>query len=169
MLIAGHSFDAAVIDVDGGDAAFDVLLQLSEAEEPCRSVVVGSDLDRTLMREVFLVGSMACLSKPVSAPVLATAVQQACDATLVMRKCLRSANVEAIASLDRRAVDTSMLTPREREILKLLLEGGTTQRMSEQLAVTPRTVKFHVSNLLRKLGVGSRLSLLAKIRRADAW
>lgn len=164
-----EAYDAAVLDVDVGDAAFDVVLQLAEAEQPCRCVVLGSNLDRTMVREVFFGGVMACLRKPVAPSVLAGVLQQACDATMVMRQCIASANPGELASLDRRAVDTSTLTKREREILQLLLEGATTQTMADELAVTPRTVKFHVSNLLRKLGAGSRLSLLAKIRRADAW
>lgn len=164
-----HEFDAALIDVDIGLDAFDLVLRLGEAEDPCRSVVVGTDLPRAMVREALLAGVLAALRKPVSDAVLAGALQQACDATLVMRQCLRSADARGIATLDRRAVDTSMLTKREREILQHLLEGGTTPTMARALSISPRTIKFHVSNMLRKMGVRSRLSLLAKIRRADAW
>ena len=163
-----RSVEAVVIDADVGDEAFDVLLQLGEAHEPCRAVVIGSTIGRAMVREIFLAGGVACLRKPTSAPALIRAVLQACDATLMMRECMSSAGIESMPAA-RRAIDTSSLTPREHEILQLLLEGRTTPSMAAALDVRPRTVKFHVSNLLRKLGAGSRLSLLAKLRRADAW
>jgi len=162
------AFEAVVIDADVGDEAFDVLLQLSEAVEPCRAVVIGSTIGQAMVREIFLAGGVACLRKPTSGSALFRAVLQACDATLMMRECMSSAGVESMP-VARRAIDTSSLTPREHEILQLLMDGRTTPGMAEALDVRPRTVKFHVSNLLRKLGAGSRLSLLAKLRRADAW
>ncbi len=48
------------------------------------------------------------------------------------------------------------LTPRERETLGLLVEGLTNREIARALDVTPRTVKFHVSALLSKLGVDNR-------------
>ena len=159
-------FCAAVIDVDVGDAAFDTVLQLNEAEQPCRSVVIGSNIDRGIVREAFFVGVQACLRKPVDAQVLTAEVLRTRDATRVMRRCIEMAGGDGGSVAPRSAIDTSILTTREREILQMLLEGRTTRRMAENLDVSPRTVKFHVSNLLRKLGAGSRLSLMAKIHNS---
>lgn len=165
-----QSFDAAIIDVDAGDAAYDTVLQLSEAAEPCRSVVVGSQIDEASVREAFLVGVVACLRKPVETHVLGAAVRQAIDGTVVMRGCIHAADAESgqVPALVTTAVDLSSLTRREQEILDLLLEGRSTRKMAEHLSVTERTIKFHVSNLLRKLGASSRISLLAKLRRQRA-
>ena len=48
------------------------------------------------------------------------------------------------------------LTDRELEILKLLAQGYTNGRIARELWVTEQTVKFHLSNTYRKLGVGNR-------------
>ena len=48
------------------------------------------------------------------------------------------------------------LTVRELEVLRLLAKGHSNSRIGEQLFISPTTVKFHVSNLLRKLGVSRR-------------
>src|SRR5581483_7086530 len=48
------------------------------------------------------------------------------------------------------------LTPREREVLELLVEGRTNREIAGRLVVTERTAKFHVASILEKLGVPNR-------------
>lgn len=54
----------------------------------------------------------------------------------------------------------SDLTPRESEILELLTTGATNQDIAAQLAVSCHTVKTHVYNLFKKVGVGNRVQLV---------
>ena len=49
-----------------------------------------------------------------------------------------------------------MLTRREREILALATEGKSNAAIARELWVTEQTVKFHLSNIYRKLGVPNR-------------
>lgn len=58
------------------------------------------------------------------------------------------------------------LTSREREIYELLAEGLTNQQIGKRLFITERTVKYHVSNVLRKLNVASRTEAVIKYIRA---
>jgi DNA-binding NarL/FixJ family response regulator len=57
-------------------------------------------------------------------------------------------------SVGRTALD--LLTQREREVLMLLLDGVSTAGMAERLHVSVNTVRSHVRNILRKLGVRHR-------------
>ena len=52
------------------------------------------------------------------------------------------------------------LTPREREIFKLLAEDYSTQEIAEMLVITPKTVEGHKTNLMTKLGVHNRVELV---------
>ena len=52
------------------------------------------------------------------------------------------------------------LTDREREILKLLAEGHTTQEIAEMLTVSPKTVEGHRTNLMAKLDIHNRIDLV---------
>lgn len=52
--------------------------------------------------------------------------------------------------------DTGLLTRREREILAMVAEGGSNSELGRQLWVTEQTVKFHLSNIYRKLEVSNR-------------
>jgi two-component system nitrate/nitrite response regulator NarL len=53
------------------------------------------------------------------------------------------------------------LTPRETQVLGLLAAGQSTRQMAQDLGVSPVTVRTHVENILRKLGVHSRLEAVA--------
>jgi len=53
-----------------------------------------------------------------------------------------------------------LLTGREREILKLLAEGRTTQEIADMLAISPKTVEGHKTNLMAKLDLHNRVDLV---------
>jgi len=52
------------------------------------------------------------------------------------------------------------LTDREREMLKLLADGHTTQEIADMLAVSPKTVEGHKTNLMAKLDIHNRAELV---------
>jgi DNA-binding NarL/FixJ family response regulator len=54
-----------------------------------------------------------------------------------------------------------MPTPREREILISLAQGMSGAQIAAALSISPRTVRTHISNLLEKLGVHSRLEAVS--------
>ncbi|HYG60130.1 MAG TPA: helix-turn-helix transcriptional regulator, partial [Symbiobacteriaceae bacterium] len=55
------------------------------------------------------------------------------------------------------------LTPAERQVYAMLLRGASDAEIAAELVVTKHTVKFHVRNVLRKLGVANRKELLSRI------
>jgi len=59
------------------------------------------------------------------------------------------------------------LSPREREILGLILAGKSNRDMEESLFISYHTVKNHVSNIYRKLGVKTRFELLHLVAKSD--
>ncbi len=52
------------------------------------------------------------------------------------------------------------LTERERDVLKLLAEGYSTQEIADILVITPKTVEGHKTNLMAKLGIHNRIELV---------
>ncbi|WP_258403357.1 response regulator transcription factor, partial [Burkholderia multivorans] len=55
----------------------------------------------------------------------------------------------------------SSLTAREREISRLLAQGRSNQEIAAELFVAPATVRYHVSNVLRKLELSRRSQVAA--------
>jgi DNA-binding NarL/FixJ family response regulator len=64
------------------------------------------------------------------------------------------------ALLDRQLLAGQSLTAREGQVLQLLFRHLTNKEIAHQLNIKERTAKFHVSNLLRKLGLENRRNLL---------
>ncbi len=52
------------------------------------------------------------------------------------------------------------LTPREREVLRLIAHGNHTKRVAERLGISPKTVLVHRQNMMKKLGVDSLAGLV---------
>ncbi len=61
--------------------------------------------------------------------------------------------------------EESVLTPREHEVLALLARGLRNQDIADELVISIRTVKVHVSNILDKLGARNRTEAVAEARR----
>ncbi len=61
-------------------------------------------------------------------------------------------------------IDAVTLSPREREVLRLVASGARNRDIAKKLSISDNTVKFHVSNLLRKAGARSRAELAAQAR-----
>ena len=53
-----------------------------------------------------------------------------------------------------------LLTDREREILKLVVEGYKTQQIAEMLTIAPKTVEGHKTGLMNKLGIHTTIDLV---------
>lgn len=61
------------------------------------------------------------------------------------------------ALIKARLFDENRLTSRESEILQLVADGLSTTEIAKQLFISPRTVHYHISNIMNKLNVSSRL------------
>ena len=68
----------------------------------------------------------------------------------------------------RAAPEAVPLTPRQLEVLKLISRGYSNEEIAEQLDVRPNTVKFHISEIFRRLGVRNRIEAIAHVDRDGA-
>ncbi|MEX2011060.1 MAG: response regulator transcription factor [Chloroflexota bacterium] len=69
---------------------------------------------------------------------------------------------------DRRPTEVVTLTPRERSVVTLLLDGQTNDEIASGLGITTRTVEAHLSRLFERLGIGSRTELATRALR-EGW
>jgi DNA-binding CsgD family transcriptional regulator/tetratricopeptide (TPR) repeat protein len=83
----------------------------------------------------------------------------------VSRRTRVSIDAPTRVALDGSSVDRLGLTAREAEVLMLVAAGRTNRQIGEELFVSDKTASVHVSNILRKLGVNSRVDAAAVAQR----
>jgi DNA-binding NarL/FixJ family response regulator len=67
--------------------------------------------------------------------------------------------------IDEHSAEALGLTPREAEVLALVAVGRTNRQIGQELYVSDKTASVHVSNILRKLGVSTRVDAAAVAQR----
>lgn len=123
-----------------------------------RVIALTSFGDKELVREALAAGALSYLLKNVSAEDLAEAIRAACSG----RSTLAAEAVQAlIQPAQTEPAAGENLTPREREVLALMVKGLTNPEIAERLVVSRATAKAHVSNVLAKLGVSNRAEAVA--------
>jgi NarL family two-component system response regulator LiaR len=103
-------------------------------------------------------GASGYLLKNVSAEELVAAIRRV---TVGQPSLSPEAAQVLIQKVNEPPLPGQDMTEREREILALMVEGLANNEIAERLTVSQSTVKFHVSNILSKLGVAGRTEAVA--------
>jgi len=106
-----------------------------------------------LVKKALEAGAIAYLLKNVSGEELVRAIRAAHAGRATLSPEAAQALVENANQPPTPGLD---LTEREHGVLALMIEGLNNKQIAERLIVSPSTIKFHVSNILSKLGVASR-------------
>jgi DNA-binding NarL/FixJ family response regulator len=145
LLVTGIKMAAG--EVDGL-----TLLRMARERLPgLKAIVLSMYDDAQHIDAAFAAGAGAYVLKTAHPDDLTSAVRQAFQHSIYLAGHRPAATVSAPP-----ADDSSGLTRRELEILQLVAEGHSNAQLARMLWVTEQTVKFHLSNIYRKLGVANR-------------
>ena len=182
VLAADSDFDLVLLDLSLGDAdGFDLLVEL-RTRYPALPVVVVSASDRSddVIRAIDL-GAMGYVPKRSSADTLHEALRTVLSGGIYVPAMAVTPEVPAfagsrsgefafgggrapaeIASAQAAALK---LTPRQTEVLNLLLQGQSNKLIARALNLSVETVKDHVAAVLRALNVSSRTQAVLAVSR----
>jgi DNA-binding NarL/FixJ family response regulator len=149
-LIARHAPDMVLMDVRmpgmDGLSALDVI---RERHPDVKVVLISAEDDRQQIERALSRGASGFLLKSINPADVPSALRQAFEGTSF--SVLGSG-----ASVDERVTRDAGLTERELTMLKAVARGLSNKQIGQELWVTEQTVKFHLSNVYRKLGVNNR-------------
>jgi NarL family two-component system response regulator LiaR len=121
-------------------------------------IALTSFKEKEMVEGALKAGAMSYLLKNVSASELVTAIR---GAVAGQARLSPEAAQVLIQDIKEPSSPTYELTDREKEILVLMVDGLPNTSIADKLIVSQSTVKFHVSNILSKLGVTSRTEAVA--------
>jgi DNA-binding NarL/FixJ family response regulator len=143
----------------------DLVMPGAGGVEAIRRLRVGEDAPRVLVLTSFAgdeqvlpalrAGASGYLLKDVAPADLEAAIRTVHDGHAHLDPQVATTVVGAVAG-GRQPAQVAELTPREREVLRLLARGLSNRELARALSVTEKTVKTHVSSILAKLGVADR-------------
>jgi two-component system response regulator NreC len=119
--------------------------------------------DKEYVFPVIEAGASGFISKAAASSELASGIRSIYQGDSYLSPSVAKLLMEAYqgTSGERASQDPySRLTERERDILKLLAEGYSTQEIADMLVITPKTVEGHKTNLMAKLGIHNRIDLV---------
>ena len=164
-LAEGLTPDVLLLDMEmPGVTGVEVARRLRAAGSPVRVLALSAYDDEQYIFGLLEAGAAGYLLKDEAREGLVAAVRGVARGE--MGWLSRPVAEKVMRRVGKGTEEVCPLTGRELDVLRLLAQGWTNARIAEELGVSERTVKFHMENLLGKLGVDSRTEAVVEgIRR----
>ena len=143
----------------------EVLPEIREKNQKTKALMLTANKDEATIFKALKGGAKGYLSKDVSISNLIKAIQAVQKGELwIERKLMaRFLEVEAILDSSRKGQAGKLkkvITPREKEVLRLLTTGSTNKEIAKALFISEKTVKSHLNSIFKKLNVTRRLQAI---------
>jgi len=163
--IDGSEVDLGVIDLTLPDGeGTELIEELREANPHFAALVLTASLDRAEHARAVEAGAAGVLHKSADVDAILDATRRLGEGETLLSEddlvaLLRLAGQNRDEDEEAR-VSIEQITPREREVLKMLAEGLSNKEIAAKLHMSVDTERTHMMNILNKLGVHSRLQAL---------
>lgn len=168
-LVAERSPDILILDrgLPDGDG-IEAIPRLLRAGNNLHIVVLTAHVDPDAMARAASLGCAGFLRKESGIDTILAAIQTAAEGGMVVDPQLFAALAEASATKETDRTDslTELLTPREREVLALLVKGLDSKTIAVNLGLKLSTTRSYLKTIFAKLGVHTRLEAVLKAVRA---
>ena len=156
-----HQPDLLVIDISLPDrSGLELINEVKNSSLDVKIVILTAGMDEKQTIDALRFGVKGVVLKKMPSHLLVQCLQKVADGGLWLEKesighafekmLQREAGMRRIATI---------LTPRETEVMRQVAGGLSNQQIAEKLIVTEGTVKIHVHNIYRKLGINNRVDL----------
>ena len=137
----------------------DVLRRLKDLGVKSKIIMLTIHKDREYLLEAMKIGADGYVLKDSDAEGLMRAIRDVKSGKTYIQPSIASLLVEDVNNIDANGDSAKIdaLTKREYEVLTLIAEGLSNKEIADKLYISEKTVKNHVSNILKKLDVNDRI------------
>lgn len=158
--------EVAVLDADLPNCEGVRAARLIRERVPgCRVVLLAAEEEQDTLADAINAGVNAYLTKASPLADLVDAIRAVHRGDTLVPARMLGGLLDRLVNRRREQSDAvrriGRLTPREREVLALLAQGGDNDSIARDLVISPQTARTHIQNVLVKLGVHSRLEAAA--------
>ena len=144
--------DITMPDINGIDAAREINLALPEI----KIIALSMHSDRRFIIEMLDAGASGYLLKDCAMEELTHAIQSVISDEVYVSPAIANLVIKDLSEkLEATSSNTSLLSPKEQTVLRLLAEGMNAKNIALQLHVSVKTVETHRQHIMEKLGIHS--------------
>jgi DNA-binding NarL/FixJ family response regulator len=158
VLSSRHN-ELVLMTADRGSLLSSVMATLKTVRPDIRILVTGpGNRTEDILRAV-MAGAKGYVAQEAPSEVLKNAIRELHAGSVWIPRRVVAAFIERATARRLPPSTAPSISPREREVLRLVISGCSNREIARDLGVTEPTVKAHVAQLLRKLGVPNRTAL----------
>ncbi|GAL85503.1 two component LuxR family transcriptional regulator [Sporocytophaga myxococcoides] len=158
-----HTIEHDVILTDitmPGQGGLDAMEQLKKENPYFKFIVLTMHEEREYVLRAIKIGAQGYLLKNIENAELAKAIKTVYDGGKYFSPFVVNLLAENYGKPE--ALETSEVTPREKEVLQFVAKGFSTKQIADELGISIRTVESHRINMLKKLRVSNSAELIKK-------
>ena len=153
--------DIILLGNQRGQKLFDDIVKLKALHPDAQIIAIGSGMHDETVLGALACGAKGYVDEAASAGEFISAVRAVNRGSVWVTRKLLSIFVERVSGAVRSPSSDGnpAFTPREKEVLEMLVDGRPNRQIAEPLGIEVRTVKAHVAKLMHKVGVRNRIEL----------
>jgi DNA-binding NarL/FixJ family response regulator len=173
-LTGASGIEYVVVDLHSSQDSLEFLETVHSTRPDVRLIVIGREDDEELMLKAIIAGARAYLGLSAGPEVIRKAIDVVTSGSIWAPRRLLSRLIDRLLNVPLviQTAPNPQLTPREEQVLLLILKAQSTREIARQLGIEQRTVKSHIAKLMRKTGADNRVKLsvsaLSRSLLADA-
>ncbi|MCU0449011.1 MAG: response regulator transcription factor [Bernardetiaceae bacterium] len=157
-----------------GTSGFELIKGVQQLNRNLKVLVLSMHMEEAYIKKAIESGVSGYLPKDISKYELAQAIHTVAQGEMYFSAEVSKVMMGTMLKKARKTEDDSgslqaKLTQREREILRLLVDGMSSPEIAEKLFISHRTVENHRANIMDKLKVRNTIELVRKVLDSEFW
>jgi DNA-binding NarL/FixJ family response regulator len=160
-LTAMADIEYLVVDLHSSDSSLQELETVRLTRPDIRLIVIGPEGDDELIMSSIVAGARAYLGLSAGPEIVRKAIDVVTAGSIWAPRPILSRLIDRLLKVPKVTSHSSgpQLTPREEQVLELVVQAHSTREIASRLGIEQRTVKAYIGRLMRKTGADNRIKL----------